>query len=282
MSMTIDTFERPPAGTAATDPRMMYIRSYLLIRTTVGAIGLLSPFVLALGDWFFVAHAIGAKGLPSVPQDTGPWQLLHLRGSISAYYHTDVGDLFVAGLASIGLLLILYLAGQWRRWDCPLSTVAGVALLGVVFFPTTRPGKVIPVKDVVPQIACGQQPTPTDCAPMQTWLGEAVTAGIHFSCAFVFIALLAALSFIFARRMATYEPANPFRHVQTACGWLIIAALAWVAIGHFANIKIFGLTPLYVAEVISVWAFATSWLLKGLSLQSLVGARPLARLDSVS
>jgi len=280
--MTIDTFERPPAGTAATDPRMMYIRSYLLIRTAVGAIGLLWPFVLALGDWFFVAHAIGAKGLPSVPQDTGAWHLLHLRGSISAYYHTDVGDLFVAGLASIGLLLILYLAGQWRRWDCLLSTVAGVALLGVVFFPTTRPGKVIPAKDVVPQIACGQQPTPTDCAPVQTWLGEAVTAGIHFSCAFVFIASLAALSFIFARRMATYEPANPFRHVQTACGWLIIAAPAWVAIGHFANIEIFGLTPLYVAEVISVWAFATSWLLKGLSLKSLVGTRPLARLDSVS
>jgi len=191
----------------------------------------------------------------------------------AAYYHTDVGDLFVGGLASIGLLLILYLAGQWRRWDCLLSTVAGVALLGVVFFPTTRPGKVIPAKDVVPQIACGQQPTPTDCAPVQTWLGEAATAGIHFFCALVFIASLAALSFIFARRMATYEPANPFRHVQTACGWLIIAALAWAAIGQFANTEIFRLTPLYVAEVISVWAFATSWLLKGLSLTSLVGTK---------
>jgi len=38
--------------------------------------------------------------------------------------------------------------------------------------------------------ACGDRapcstPTPTDCAPVQTWLGEAVTAGIHFSCAFV-------------------------------------------------------------------------------------------------
>jgi hypothetical protein len=248
--MTIDTFERPPAGTPATDPRMMFIRSYLLIRTAVGVIGLLSPFVLALGDWFFVAHGIGAKGLPPVPQDTGPWQLLHLRGSISAYYHTDVGDLFVAGLASIGLLLILYLAGQWRRWDCALSTVAGVALLVVVFFPTTRPGKVIPAQAVVPQIACGQQPAPTDCAPVQTWLGEALTAKIHFSFAFVFIALLAALSFTFARRMAKYEPANPFRHVQKACGWLIIAALAWVAIGHLTDIEILGPVSVKSSETV--------------------------------
>jgi hypothetical protein len=37
------------------------------------------------------------------------------------------------------------------------------------------------------------------------------------------------------------------------------------------------LTPLYVTEVISVWAFATSWLLKGLSRKSLVGTRPVAR-----
>ncbi|GAB3046725.1 hypothetical protein GCM10027053_00480 [Intrasporangium mesophilum] len=270
---TTDTFERPPAGMAKDEPPMLFLHSYLAIRTAVGVIGILLPIVLALGDWFFVSAGIGAKGLPPVDRATNGWDLLHLRGSISAYYHTGVGDYFVAGLAVVGALLILYLSGQWGKWDFWLSLGAGIALLGVVFFPTARPGKSIPTGDFVPALACGDKPTPTDCSPIQTYFGETVTASIHFGCAVIFIGLLAAISFVFAKRMKTYEEKNKYRYVQTTCGWLIIAAIAWVAIGHWLNFDIAGLTPLYVGELLSVWAFGTSWLFKGLSLRALLSRR---------
>jgi hypothetical protein len=241
---TTNTFKRPPNGTPASDPSALFVHSYLVIRTAVGVIGIILPLVLAIGDWFFVRSQITAKGLPSVDPATSGWELLHLRGSISAYYHTGVGDYFVAGLTVVGALLILYMAGQWDKWDFWLSLIAGVALLGVVFFPTARPDKPIPEGQVVPAMACGQAtPAPSDCSPVQTLIGETLTAGIHFGCALIFIALLAVLSFIFAKRMSKFESANKYRHAQTVCGCLIIAALAWVAIGHGLNLDIAGLTP---------------------------------------
>jgi hypothetical protein len=233
---------------------------------------MLLPVVLAVADWFFVSQGINAKGLPEVDPSTGAWDLLHLRGSISAYYHTGVGDYFVAGLVVVGALLVLYKAGERREPEFTLSLVAGITLLGVVAFPTARPDKPIPAGDVVPAVACGATAhAPTDCAPVQTWLGEAPVAVVHFLCAAVFISTLAALSFVFARRMSRHEPRNPYRHAQTVCGWVIVGALAWVVLGHWWNVEIAGLTPLYVAELVSVWAFATSWTLKGLSLRAILG-----------
>lgn len=269
----IDTFARPPDGTPKDEPSVLFLHSYLVIRTAVGVIGILLPIVLALGDWFFVSAGIRAKGLPAVDSTTPGWNLLHLRGSISAYYHTGVGDYFVAGLAVVGAMLILYMAGQWGKWDFWLSLGAGIALLGVVFFPTARPAKAIPTTDVVPILACGDRPTPSDCSPIQTYFGETVTASIHFICAIIFIGLLAAITFVFAKRMSIHEPTNQYRHIQTICGWLIIAAVAWVAVGGWLKFDIAGLTPLYLGELVSVWAFGTSWLFKGLSLRALMSPR---------
>jgi hypothetical protein len=48
-------------------------------------------------------------------------------------------DVFVGSLCVVGVLLITYLAGQWKTVDCVFSTIAGVTVLGVVFLPTKRP-----------------------------------------------------------------------------------------------------------------------------------------------
>ena len=49
-------------------------------------------------------------------------------------------DVFVSGLCVIGFLLATYMAGEFRTWDFWASLIAGLAVLGVVFFPTSRPG----------------------------------------------------------------------------------------------------------------------------------------------
>jgi hypothetical protein len=55
------------------------------------------------------------------------------------------------------------------------------------------------------------------------------------------------------------------------CGWVIVGAVAWAAIGGLLKFTIWELTPLYLAEVISVWAFAAAWLLKARTIREYYG-----------
>src|SRR5438132_210540 len=86
------TFNR---SAAADEPGMeLYVRSYLLIRTVVGVLGIALPLVLIVGESFFL------KGSAEV------------RGSLSAYYHSPMRDFFVGSLCVIGVLLITYMAAR--------------------------------------------------------------------------------------------------------------------------------------------------------------------------
>ncbi len=246
---TTDSFPRPSTLDDRTDPAALYVRSYLMIRTVVGFLGILLPIVFIIGEAFFLRGDV------------------QIRGSISAYYHTSMRDLFVAGLSVIGFLLMTYMSAQPRTWDFWLSLVAGIAVLGVVFFPTRRPG----LTDTSP--LCGTEPAPPGCSAMQQALGETTTAVVHFVCASIFILSLAAIAFVFAYREKKYENDARMALVQRICGWAIIVAIVWVGLGFLVDLTIWELTPLYVGEVISVWAFGISWLLKGRDLRALLGIR---------
>jgi hypothetical protein len=230
-----DTFIRPTDLSDPHDPRVLYARSYLLIRTVVGVIGILLPLAFILGEAFFLRAGV------------------HVRGSISAYYHTSMRDVFVGGLCVVGLLLITYMAEQRKRPDFWLSLVAGIAVLGVVFFPTARPN----VPDEAP--LCGATPEPAGCSPVQQWLGETLVATIHFGCAVVFILSLAAICFYFAYRERTGGNSGA-AWFQRICACVIVAAVLWAVIGGVREWDLRELTPLYVGEVASIWAFGASWL----------------------
>ena len=154
-----DMFVRPDDLSNLRDPNVLYARSYLLIRTVVGVIGVLLPFVLIIGEAFFLRAGV------------------HVRGSISAYYHTSMRDIFVGSLCVVGLLLVTYMADQRKRPDWWLSLLAGIAVLGLVFFPTGRPN----LADGAPR--CGITPEPARCSPIQQYFGETQVAAVHFVCA---------------------------------------------------------------------------------------------------
>src|SRR5690606_35131936 len=232
--LTRNSFPRPDDLTDTSDPTVLYVRSYLLIRTLVGLLGILLPLLFIVGEAAYLRGGV------------------HVRGSLSAYYHTSMRDIFVAGLCVIGFLLATYLSGQVRTWDFWLSLVAGVAVIGVVFFPTSRPG-------LAPgDPRCGATPVPDGCSPVQQRLGEQLVAGIHFAAAVVFILSLAAIAFLFAHRAGQYERNRTMALVQRICGWAIIAAVAGAVVGELADVQVWELTPLYLAEVTSVWAFGAS------------------------
>lgn len=250
-----DTFARPvdlrKAENREEEAGALYSRSYLLTRMTVGIIGIVLPIILIIGEAFFLGEGV------------------HVRGSISAYYHTSMRDVFVAGLCVAGVFLATYMAGK-SNVDFWWSLVAGVAVLGVVFFPTQRPH----LLDDAPR--CGVTPTPDGCSPVQQWLGENLVAGIHFTFATIFILSLARIGFLFAKREKdTKEPESKIRilfskasriRILYACAWVIVGAVAVAIIGALWKFTIWELTPLYIAEVASVWAFGVAWLWKSRAL----------------
>ena len=237
-----ETYERPADMHDTRDPAVLYVRSYLTIRTAVGLLGAVLPVLLWTVD-----------GL------TGPW---HVRGSLSAYYHSPALDVFVAGLGVVAFLLITYMSGQPGTTDFLWSTIAGTALLGVVFFPTARDPA------VAAGGSCAAPDPPGGCSALERAVGEATSNGVHAACAVIFIASLALISLGFARREEVHEHNRVAARTHRAMAGLIVLSLAWAAFAQFVHsIDIWRFTPVYAAELVSVYAFSVSWLLKGWDLR---------------
>ena len=90
--------------------------SFLALRNLIGISGMLLPIVLTLFT-------------PKGEQDKV------MEHSISEYYYTKNGDLFVVLLSVIGVFLLTY-KGYDRFWERTLTLVAGFCGIGIAFFPT--------------------------------------------------------------------------------------------------------------------------------------------------
>src|SRR4051794_39857722 len=82
----------PHRPTVEEDPTfLMYLSSYLWLRVFVGAMGILLPILLLLGDAIFLdTHRIS------------------MRPSLSAYYHSSMRDWYVCILFATGIVLVTY------------------------------------------------------------------------------------------------------------------------------------------------------------------------------
>ncbi len=229
-----------------------YTHSYRIIRLVVGFLGILLPVIFIIGEAVFLKGGV------------------QVRGSLSAYYHSPMQDAFVGGLCVIGLMLATYMAGEPKSWDFWASLLAGIAVLGVVFFPTSRP------PEQASSGPCGS-PKAIGCSSVESILGEHQTALIHAGCAVAFIICLAIMSFLFALAEVVTDNDRPtslgqriqggFRNpalfwAHSGLALVILAAGAWA----FWGAQLGNLKPLYIGEVGAVWAFGISWLLAGFYL----------------
>ena len=99
------------------------MRSFLTVRLAVGVLGLLLPFFLAAAGY----RLDKAEGYPRT------------RGSLSEYYYSGAGEVFVAVLATIAVFLIAYRLFEGKSLENWLSILSGFCVLAVVLFPTGRP-----------------------------------------------------------------------------------------------------------------------------------------------
>ena len=214
----------PEGGQAA-----LYLRAYLSLRFAIGVAGILLPVVLLIGDFWL-------SGSPSA------------RGSLSAYYHSGMRDVFVGTLVVTGAFLVTYRVVNHRPTNV-ITTVAGVACIGVAFFPTE-----------------GEAGDPL--TPLQAWLGEGAVGAVHFVSAAVFIGLLGVISIYFAREAKAKDPTSRWVAYHYACAAAIYAASAYVVVTKSTGAG--DRYSLLIGETVAVLAFGASWLSKGLALRGLV------------
>jgi Protein of unknown function (DUF998) len=241
--LTADTFEDPVDPIDNEEPKRSFSVSYLRIRMWVGVLGFALPTTLFLLDWGVLKGGY------------------LFRGSLSAYYHSGARDVFVGVLCITGFMLILYMSGQrssqLEKRESKLSTIAGSAALLVALFPTKRSG----LAPTEPFCGPDSDPVPEGCTRVQQLLGETTVASFHFLCAGLFILALALICLlVFAKSEETKGHQRARFH--RLCGWMIVAAVLWVVLGGVWGLEIFGWTPLLVGEVVSVYFFAVSWILR--------------------
>lgn len=199
--------------------------AYTYLQRAVGVIAVSLPGTLALG------HLVLGGDQPG------------LRGSISAYYYTHLGNVFVGALCALAVFFLSYNYRPIRSFgtDSLLAKCASLAAIGVAVFPTAD--------DAV--FANG---------------GEKLVSTLHLVCAGVLFGLLgvfALFRFTLTAPDGTITPEKRRRNrLYRVCGTLIFASMALVLVSNLVKPPASWHT-LFWLETVCVEAFGISWLVKG-------------------
>lgn len=231
---------------APTDSDVVHLRT---LRTAIGFLGLALPFVLAIGENIrdrFLSDETAA----------GRWIL---EGSISAYYHTGMREVFVGILCALAIFLLCYKGPQ--RWDLLASRIAGAGALFVALLPTREPSREaadtgVPMPDSVTLFSDAARADP------------AVVGTLHYASAAVFFVTIALMSLLLFTRTGSGTPTGrkQVRNViYRVCGWTMLAALALILVDKLllGGTWSAGTSFVFWMESVAVWAFGLSWLTKG-------------------
>jgi hypothetical protein len=210
--------------------------AYVFLQKLVGGIALLLPFVVVIGDF-----ALGGD---------------ELRSSISAYYYSPMGNVFVGALCALGVFFLSYqhkpLPGY--KLDNQLSYGASAAAIGVALFPTAE-------------------------HQAKAWSGEWFVSTAHLVCACILFILLATFSLKLFTRSDSSRPLSDAKRkrntVFRVCGWTIVASIVLVAFSNLVEPPD-SLRSLLWLETVGVVAFGVSWLVKSGIFGILVDRAPVA------
>ena len=217
------------------------------LREAIGFIAVGLPFALAIGenirDWLLPNAASTNRAL--------------IEGSISAYFHTGMREVFVGSLCAIAVFLVCY-KGYQRR-DNLAANIAGVCALLVAVFPTREQPREagdtgVPVIDSATLFSSANAPDP------------AYVSWVHFTSAVIFFATLAYMSlFLFTISTKPSQTPEKLRRnkVYRFCGITILVCIIVIAIGKFFLSDAVSRTSyVFVFESIAVITFGFSWLTK--------------------
>lgn len=212
--------------------------SYLTLRKAVGWIGLTLPFILWIGGWIFQLFA----GAPH----------LQIESSISSYYYTGMGNVFVGLLCAIG---VFHLATEgYDLRDRISGRLACIFALGVAWFPTT------------PELKWPAVPTHAQC----------IVGNLHYTFAallFLTLAFFCIFQFTQTTDLRTRTRRKRNRNaVYYSCGGAILGCIA--VIGTVKTFDFLGIAVCFRHwldswkwnfwfESLALFAFGAAFLIKG-------------------
>jgi hypothetical protein len=179
--------------------------SYCAVRRVIGLLGILLPIVL-----FFYSLFVRP-----------------LKASISAYYYSDLGDVFVAILTALAMFLFSY-KGYEKQLDNGITNCAAIAALGVAFFPC-----------------------------------DSRYATVHYVSASMFFASLSILLlfyFTISHRTHKTEEKRIRNMIYRGCGAIMIVCILIIAAFKFLNLAD---ENIFWPESVALFAFGFAWLVKG-------------------
>jgi hypothetical protein len=160
--------------------------------------------------------------------------------SMSSSYYTSTRNIFVGSMCALGVFLLGYRStAKADTW----TTVVGIVAIGVALFPTA----------------------PHPATDFQSAIGY-----VHLSCAGITLAGLGAfcIASFHHESNASRAPEQTTKNYGYLTAGILIFVLVAVAI--IAGLTKWGakwtLTPLYVCEGLSVWAFGAAWIAAALEL----------------
>lgn len=202
--------------------------SFLSIRKAIGILGIALPIALLFGSL--------------VLNDCD-----QVQGSISAYYYTVMRNIFVGILCVVAFYLFSY--NGYNKKDRLLSGLSGLCSLGVAILPTSVDP---PLSKCVTEI-----------------VESSMVSNLHFIFAAAFFLLSAYISinqFTLGSPRPTVQKLMRNR-VYRLCGFIMIGCIASIGIylGFLKELypAILDYKPIFWLESIALWAFGTSWLVKG-------------------
>ncbi|MEZ5046979.1 MAG: hypothetical protein R2831_08300 [Chitinophagaceae bacterium] len=226
-------------------------QAYARIRKTIGYCGIAIPLLC-------IAMSIAGDCVETI------------LPSISHYYYTAIGDMFVGVLFALGLFLVLYKSvfngehcERLRRQENFLTNFSGIMAMIVAFIPTDPEG--------------GDCYYITLAYPYKETFGY--LSYLHLPAAGIMLLIFGYISlFYFPRDWKTGQYNSDNKRIYQICGITIFSSIGILILyfldkdflqgkylGSLEKIKI-----VFLLECISIIAFAISWLKKGRAIGSLL------------
>ena len=194
--------------------------SYLELRKTMGILGIALPFVVSIGALILFKTGI--------------------QSSLSRYYHTGMGDVFVGTICVIGFFLLSYRG--FERSDDIAGNLAFVFAVGLALFPTS---------------------------PVGANSGELIIGYVHLVFAALFFSTLIYFSLcLFTKTDPNKTPTRKKlqrNKVYKACGYTMAICILLIAINSIPAIKslLKAYNPVFWLQSIAIITFGISWFTKG-------------------
>jgi hypothetical protein len=205
--------------------------SYKELRIAIGVIGVALPILLAVGGVIIRLNG---------------WSAVWFQPSMSAYYYTGMGNVFVGSLCAIGVFM-----GSYRGYETKdriAGWIACVCAIGVALFPENQLGFTYP---------------------------RLIIGYFHYFFAatlFVMLSYFCISLFTKTKSVKTMTPQKKWRNtVYRICGWTIrlcIVAMGVNKLWEFINGSASSIDPgsgfqlIFCLEALAVWMFGISWLVK--------------------